>query len=83
MTSRCGHMRHVATILDGRVARRILEHMRMPTRAPPELPARDRPTAVLVGGRRVLPVLSAGFTSFDFFILMIHLALYTNLAPGS
>jgi hypothetical protein len=36
-------MKHVATILDGRVARRILEHVGKPARAPPEVPARDPP----------------------------------------
>jgi hypothetical protein len=41
---RCGgRMRYVATILDGQVARRILEHLQMPARAPPELPAREPP----------------------------------------
>lgn len=41
---RCGgRLKHVATILDGGVARRILEHVEMSARAPPELPARDPP----------------------------------------
>jgi hypothetical protein len=41
---RCGgRMQHVATILDGRVARRILGHLKLPARAPPELPAREPP----------------------------------------
>jgi hypothetical protein len=41
---RCGgRLKHVVTILDGRVARRILEHVGMSARAPPELPARDPP----------------------------------------
>jgi hypothetical protein len=41
---RCGgRLKHVSTILDGRVARRILEHVGMSARAPPELPARDPP----------------------------------------
>jgi len=30
-----GRMRYIATILDGRVARRILEHLGLPARAPP------------------------------------------------
>jgi hypothetical protein len=39
---RCGgRLKHVATILDGRVARRILEHLGKPARAPPVAPARD------------------------------------------
>jgi len=33
--------KHSATILDGRVARRILEHLGRPARAPPVAPARD------------------------------------------
>lgn len=33
---RCGGpLRHIATILDGAVARKILEHLRLPARAPP------------------------------------------------
>jgi hypothetical protein len=41
---RCGgRLRHIATILDTRVARRILEHLGLPARGPPELPARDPP----------------------------------------
>jgi hypothetical protein len=41
---RCGgRLRHIATILDARVARRILEHLKLPARAPPEAPARMRP----------------------------------------
>jgi hypothetical protein len=41
---RCGgRMRYVATILDGRVACRILKHLGLSARAPPELPARDPP----------------------------------------
>jgi hypothetical protein len=41
---RCGgRLRHIATILDARVARRILEHLGLPARAPPELPPRDPP----------------------------------------
>jgi hypothetical protein len=41
---RCGaRLKHVATVLDGRVARRILAHVGMPARAPPDLPARDPP----------------------------------------
>jgi uncharacterized protein YbaR (Trm112 family) len=43
---RCGgRLKYISTILDPRVARRILEHLRMPARAPPELPASD-PSAV-------------------------------------
>jgi hypothetical protein len=42
--SRCGgRLKHVATILDERVARRILEHVGKPVRAPPRLPPRDPP----------------------------------------
>jgi hypothetical protein len=42
--ARCGgRLKHVATILDGRVAQRILEHVGMPARAPPEQPARNPP----------------------------------------
>jgi hypothetical protein len=41
---RCGsRLRHIATILDARVARRILEHLGLPARAPPELAPRDPP----------------------------------------
>jgi len=41
---RCGgRMRHIATILDARVARRILEHTGMPSRAPPQHPSREPP----------------------------------------
>jgi hypothetical protein len=41
---RCGgRLRHIATILDARVARRILEHLGLSSRAPPELPPRDPP----------------------------------------
>ena len=41
---RCGgRMRHIATILDARVARKILEHLGLPARAPPEAPAKDPP----------------------------------------
>jgi hypothetical protein len=41
---RCGgRLRHIATVLDVRVARRILEHLVLPARAPPELPPRDPP----------------------------------------
>jgi hypothetical protein len=41
---RCGgRMRYIATIRDGGVARNILEHLRMPARAPPQLPACDPP----------------------------------------
>jgi len=41
---RCGgRLKHVATILDERVARRILEHVGMSARAPPEAPPRDPP----------------------------------------
>ncbi len=33
---RCGgRLRHIATLLDGAVARKILEHLRLPARAPP------------------------------------------------
>jgi hypothetical protein len=40
--TRCGgRLKHIATILDGRVARRILEHLGRPARAPPVAPARD------------------------------------------
>jgi hypothetical protein len=39
---RCGgRLKHIGTILDGRVARRILEHLGRPARAPPVAPARD------------------------------------------
>jgi hypothetical protein len=39
---RCGgRLKHIATILDGRVARRILKHLGRPARAPPSAPARD------------------------------------------
>jgi hypothetical protein len=42
--ARCGgRMKHLGTVLDPRVARRILEHVGLPARAPPELPARDPP----------------------------------------
>jgi hypothetical protein len=42
--SRCGgRLKHVATILDPRVARRILEHVGGSARAPPELPPCDPP----------------------------------------
>jgi hypothetical protein len=34
-------LKYVATILDARVARRILEHLGRPARAPPVAPARD------------------------------------------
>jgi hypothetical protein len=41
---RCGgRLRHIATILDTRVARRLLEHLGLAARAPPELPPRDPP----------------------------------------
>jgi hypothetical protein len=41
---RCGgRLRHIATVLDVRVARRILEQLGLPVRAPPELPPRDPP----------------------------------------
>jgi hypothetical protein len=41
---RCGgRLKHVATILDARVARRILERVGKPARAPPELPPREPP----------------------------------------
>lgn len=40
--SRCGgRLKYIATILDSRVARRILEHLGRPARAPPVAPARD------------------------------------------
>jgi hypothetical protein len=38
-----GRLKHLATILDARVAQRILQHVGQPARAPPELPARDPP----------------------------------------
>jgi hypothetical protein len=39
---RCGgRLKYIATILDSRVARRILEHLGRPARAPPVAPARD------------------------------------------
>ena len=42
--ARCGgRMRHIATILDARIARKILEHVGLPARAPPEAPAKDPP----------------------------------------
>jgi hypothetical protein len=42
--SRCGErMRYIATILDARVARKILEHLGLPARAPPEAAAKDPP----------------------------------------
>ena len=42
--TRCGgRLKYIGTILDPRVARRILEHLRMPSRAPPQLPACDPP----------------------------------------
>jgi hypothetical protein len=41
---RCGgRLRHLATILDARIARKLLEHLGLPARAPPELPPRDPP----------------------------------------
>jgi hypothetical protein len=41
---RCGgRMRHIATVLDGRVARKILEHLRLPARAPPARGAKVPP----------------------------------------
>jgi hypothetical protein len=41
---RCGgRLRHIATILDARVACRILAHLGLPARAPPELPPREPP----------------------------------------
>ena len=41
---RCGgRLRHIATILDGRVARKILEHLGLPARAPPSSPAVEPP----------------------------------------
>jgi len=41
---RCGgRLRHIATILDGRVARKILEHLGLPARAPPASPAAEPP----------------------------------------
>jgi hypothetical protein len=41
---RCGgRLQHLATILDARVAQRILQHVGKPARAPPELPPRDPP----------------------------------------
>jgi hypothetical protein len=41
---RCGgRLRHLATILDARVACKILEQLGLPARAPPELPVRDPP----------------------------------------
>jgi hypothetical protein len=42
--SRCGgRMRHIATILDPRVARRILEYLERSARAPPVHPVHDPP----------------------------------------
>lgn len=38
-----GRLRHIATILDARVARKILEHLGLTARAPPLLPARSPP----------------------------------------
>jgi hypothetical protein len=41
---RCGgRLRHIATILDPRAARKLLEHLGLPARAPPEQPPRDPP----------------------------------------
>jgi hypothetical protein len=41
---RCGgRLKYISTILDPRIARRILEHLRMHARAPPEQPASDPP----------------------------------------
>ncbi len=41
---RCGgRLKHVATILDARVARRILEHLNRPARGPPYAPPRNPP----------------------------------------
>jgi hypothetical protein len=41
---RCGgRLRHIATILDPRAARKLLEHLGLPARAPPEQAPRDPP----------------------------------------
>lgn len=42
--TRCGgRMRHIATLLDAGATRKLLEHLGLPARAPPELPPRDPP----------------------------------------
>ena len=42
--ARCGgRLKYISTILDPRVARHIFEHLLLPARAPPELPAADPP----------------------------------------
>jgi hypothetical protein len=38
-----GRLRSIATVLDARVAQRILEHLKRPARAPPHAPARTPP----------------------------------------
>jgi hypothetical protein len=41
---RCGgRLKHIGTIVDVREARRILDHLKLSARAPPEQPARDPP----------------------------------------
>lgn len=43
--SRCGgrRIRYIATILDARITRKILQHLGLPARAPPEAAAKDPP----------------------------------------
>ena len=41
---RCGErMKHIATLFDSREARKILEHLGLSARAPPQAPVRDPP----------------------------------------